>query len=336
MPAREYWKEVISATPNNVCFIAEAYWDREWELQQLQFHYCYDKERFYDRLKHDNAENVRLHLAASLDYQDRLVRFIENHDEPRAAEAFLPEKERAVCWNKGKEHYAVIVNLSECWSQAQVQLPWNDLAGKIWQVVDVLSGEIFERDGYELQLPGLYVDLPAWEFHFLRFQSQSPISMKIRNARQVLIGSFSYPKSITSLPQLLFLFKQALRSVPGWVVLVSLLIVLGGLIVWIYPLVWNLPETGLGPPIKNQGKTLWDWLQLLIIPLVLAIGGYLFNVVLKKREQEATSDNQHQIALQDYINELSRLLLETSLLCQNQEIIHKRLHVHGPRRYYIA
>ena len=40
-------------------FIAEAYWDLEWELQQQGFDFCYDK-RLYDRLEHDNAENVRL------------------------------------------------------------------------------------------------------------------------------------------------------------------------------------------------------------------------------------------------------------------------------------
>src|SRR5262249_22531414 len=48
----------------------------------------------YDQIKHDNVENVRLHLATSLDYQDKLVRFIENHDEERAAAVFSPEKER--------------------------------------------------------------------------------------------------------------------------------------------------------------------------------------------------------------------------------------------------
>ena len=42
------------------------------------------------------AESVRLHLCADMDYQERLVRFIENHDEPRAAATFAPGKERAV------------------------------------------------------------------------------------------------------------------------------------------------------------------------------------------------------------------------------------------------
>ena len=70
--------------------MAEAYWDLEWELQQQGFDYCYDK-RLYDRLEHDTAESVPLHLCADLAYQRKLVRFIENHDEPRAL-SFLPRR----------------------------------------------------------------------------------------------------------------------------------------------------------------------------------------------------------------------------------------------------
>jgi len=96
-PATEYWDDVIPAikrTHPNFLFIAEAYWDLEWDLQQKGFDFCYDK-RLYDRLEHDNAEAVRLHLCADLAYQGKLLRFIENHDEPRAAATFSPEKERA-------------------------------------------------------------------------------------------------------------------------------------------------------------------------------------------------------------------------------------------------
>jgi len=256
-PPEEYWREVISAVRlqhPNVLFMAEAYWDLEWDLQQLGFDYCYDK-RLYDRLEHDNVESVRLHLTAGLDYQDKLVRFIENHDEPCAAATFSPEKERAAavtimtlpgakllhegqcegrrvrppvflarrpvepidadlrafydkllaavkaaglregawqlcartgwpdnsrylnlvawCWEQGRERYLVVVNLSEYRSQGRVQMPWNDLSGRTWHLTDVLSGERFERDGDEMQSAGLYVDLPAWRFHFLRFQSNS-------------------------------------------------------------------------------------------------------------------------------------------------------------------
>jgi hypothetical protein len=97
-PATEYWIDVIPAVKKNYpgfLFIAEAYWDLEWELQQQGFDFCYDK-KLYDRMEHSNAESIRLHLCADLAYQGKLLRFIENHDEPRAAATFSPAKERAV------------------------------------------------------------------------------------------------------------------------------------------------------------------------------------------------------------------------------------------------
>ncbi len=96
-PEEEYWQKVIGKVRirhPEMLFMAEAYWDKEWELQQLGFDYCYDK-LLYERLVGGDAESIRLHLTAGLDYQDKLVRFIENHDEPRASATFSPQKERA-------------------------------------------------------------------------------------------------------------------------------------------------------------------------------------------------------------------------------------------------
>jgi len=75
-------------------FMAEVYWDLEWTLQQLGFDACYDK-RLYDRVCHGDAASIRAHLSAGLNYQDRLVRFLENHDEPRAAAVVPFERHRA-------------------------------------------------------------------------------------------------------------------------------------------------------------------------------------------------------------------------------------------------
>jgi hypothetical protein len=69
--------------------MAEVYWDLEWTLQQQGFDYTYDK-RLYDRLRDRHARCVHDHFWAGLDYQDKLARFLENHDEPRAAAAFPP------------------------------------------------------------------------------------------------------------------------------------------------------------------------------------------------------------------------------------------------------
>lgn len=97
-PTEEYWQSVIAAIKkrhSDFKFFAESYWDLEWQLQQQGFDFCYDK-RLYDRMAHNNAESIRLHLTADLSYQQKLVRFIENHDELRAAAVFTPEaKERA-------------------------------------------------------------------------------------------------------------------------------------------------------------------------------------------------------------------------------------------------
>lgn len=96
-PPHEYWVSVIRAVKENhrsFLFIAEAYWDLEWELQQQGFDFCYDK-KLYDRLECGDAESVRSHLLADLSYQNKMVRFIENHDEPRAADAFPDGKGRA-------------------------------------------------------------------------------------------------------------------------------------------------------------------------------------------------------------------------------------------------
>jgi Alpha amylase, catalytic domain len=71
------------------CLMAEVYWDLEWTLQQQGFNYAYDK-RLYDRLRDHHARPVREHFHAGLDYQDKLARFLENHDEPRAAATFPP------------------------------------------------------------------------------------------------------------------------------------------------------------------------------------------------------------------------------------------------------
>ncbi|HAM51900.1 MAG TPA: alpha-amylase [Nitrospiraceae bacterium] len=251
-PATEYWVNMIPAIKKvypDFLFIAEAYWDLEWELQQQGFDFCYDK-KLYDRLEHDNGESVRLHLCADLAYQTKLLRFIENHDEPRAAVIFSPEKERAasvtmatllgaklfhegqfegrrvrlpvflgrrpdepvdealqtfyeklfaaintpvfrdgqwlLCertgwpdnpsfqnlvawsWVKDDNRCLVVINLSDSVAQARVQLPWSDVRGKPWRLVDALSGTTYDRDGDEMLSPGLYVELGPWNYHVFR------------------------------------------------------------------------------------------------------------------------------------------------------------------------
>ena len=89
----EFWKEAIATVRSrhpDFLFIAEAYWDLEWPLQEIGFDYTYDK-RLYDRMRSEGAGGVKDHLRAEMAYQLRSLRFIENHDEPRAAAVFSSE-----------------------------------------------------------------------------------------------------------------------------------------------------------------------------------------------------------------------------------------------------
>jgi len=96
--AKSFWPEAINDVRQqhpHFCFMAEVYWEMEWTLQQLGFDYTYDK-RLYDRLHEGMAKPVREHFLAERDYQDKLVRFLENHDEARIASTLdLPQHEAA-------------------------------------------------------------------------------------------------------------------------------------------------------------------------------------------------------------------------------------------------
>ena len=95
--ADPFWPKAIEAVRRkhpDFLFMAEVYWDLEWTMQQQGFDYAYDK-RLYDRLREGHARPVREHFHAGLDYQDKLARFLENHDEPRAAATFPPEVHEA-------------------------------------------------------------------------------------------------------------------------------------------------------------------------------------------------------------------------------------------------
>ena len=88
--AEPFWPKATEAVRREhpkFRFMAEVYWDLEWTMLQQGFDYAYDKQ-MYDRLRDANARPVREHLHAELDYQEKLARFLENHDEPRAAATF--------------------------------------------------------------------------------------------------------------------------------------------------------------------------------------------------------------------------------------------------------
>jgi glycosidase len=88
--ADPFWPRAIESVRRGhpqFLLMAEVYWDLERTMQHQGFDYAYDK-RLYDRLRDASARPVREHLHAGLDYQGKLARFLENHDESRAAATF--------------------------------------------------------------------------------------------------------------------------------------------------------------------------------------------------------------------------------------------------------
>ncbi len=74
----------------------------------------------------------------------------------------------------------------------------------------------------------------------------------------------------------------------------------------------------------HPGKTLWDFMELLIIPLVLVVGGFLLNraqrqqeldIAAEERETERqiAKDREEERALQSYLEAMTELLLEKKL-----------------------
>jgi len=93
----EPWAELIAvarARHPGFLFIAESYWDLERELIDLGFDYAYDKA-LYDRLVEGTASEVAARLREAPGFQGHLVRFLENHDELRAAAVIPAERHRA-------------------------------------------------------------------------------------------------------------------------------------------------------------------------------------------------------------------------------------------------
>jgi len=91
--AGEFWSEAIAEMRKRdprFLFIAETYWNLEWQIQQLGFDFTYDKT-LYDKLLKEGASSVYNHLKAEKGFQEHSVRFIENHDEPRAAHVLSSE-----------------------------------------------------------------------------------------------------------------------------------------------------------------------------------------------------------------------------------------------------
>jgi hypothetical protein len=195
--APHFWPSAIEAVRGKVpgfTFLAEVYWDLEWTLQQQGFDYTYDK-RLYDRLREQHARPVREHFLAGLDYQDKLARFLENHDEPRAAATFTYEVHQAA---------AVLTYLSpglRFFHQGQFEgrlkrisphlgrgphEPTNDCLQQFYQqLLDILKADLVRNGQWQL-----LECVPAWDGNGTH---DSFIAFAWQNAaeRQIVVVNFA-------------------------------------------------------------------------------------------------------------------------------------------------
>jgi hypothetical protein len=258
MPDNEYWRDIIPAVKEHYpdfLFTAEVYWDMEYELQQQGFDYTYDK-RLYDRIVEGDPEKLRVHLLADHGFQKHMIRFLENHDEPRAADTLgikrqvpaaalaftlpgamllfdgqltgskvkLPVQlgrapdepaneglktfylklfddlqnriyargewrllDLEPTWREYPTSYnliahswedpytndyrLIVVNMSNQYAQGIVNLePLKNLIHDDWRLIDVVSDEVYERNGVDIVKSGLYIELDGYGFHVFRFE----------------------------------------------------------------------------------------------------------------------------------------------------------------------
>jgi len=96
-PDREFWETAVDAVRERhpeFVLIAECYWNTDRRLQQMGFDYTYDKV-LYDRLIYSEGAPVNEHLGAEWRFNRKALRFLENHDERRAADLFVNGKHEA-------------------------------------------------------------------------------------------------------------------------------------------------------------------------------------------------------------------------------------------------
>jgi hypothetical protein len=89
-PEGEFWLEAIKTVKKKApdfLMLAEVYWGLEQQLQKLGFDYTYDKN-LTDLLFYNDIQGVKNHLHSDEEVQQKSIRFIENHDEQRAAAKF--------------------------------------------------------------------------------------------------------------------------------------------------------------------------------------------------------------------------------------------------------
>lgn len=71
--------------------------------------------------------------------------------------------------------------------------------------------------------------------------------------------------------------------------------------------------------IITPSKTIWDLLELLIVPVALAFIAYMFNLSEKQREEIRIENQNQRELLNNYLKQMSDLILEKNLLVANEQ-----------------
>src|SRR6266700_5609846 len=124
-------------------------------------------------------------------------------------------------------------------------------------------------------------------------------------------------------------WQKAKKPLEVFCIIVVCVLVIALLVVIALAYIFNVNVPGL------RGKTLWDWLQLLIIPLALAVIALLFNLANSRTERQIAKqryeqdqqiaqqryeqdlqialDKQREDLLQAYLDRIAELLIEKQL-----------------------
>jgi hypothetical protein len=89
--------------------------------------------------------------------------------EVRSVWEWNPTWERflAYAWEEESgQRFLIAVNYGPTQGQCYVRLPFDDLRGDKVVLQDLLSDAQYEREGDDMSDRGLFLDLPAWGFHF--------------------------------------------------------------------------------------------------------------------------------------------------------------------------
>lgn len=95
--------------------------------------------------------------------------------------------------------------------------------------------------------------------------------------------------------------------------------------IWLIRKGYAIPWTGFGPTVSASGvpvpaKTLWDWLDLLLVPLLLAFAAWWLDGSRKASELRVEADRQQQKTLDDYLESITQMLIEQRLSGDGSDI----------------